>query len=482
MSANSPSPNDIPILPIILGGGSGARLWPLSRADMPKQMLALSGLEPMIVATIRRLSAENHLPPIIVCGADQEPLINASIAEYDLQVGALLLEPVGRNTAPAIAVAALYAASISPDALLIVQPSDHAIADMVTLHDALRCACETAIAEDKLVLLGARPTRPETGYGYIEFGDRFDGQSPAARVKRFVEKPELAVAEQFAQSASWLWNMGTFVFSAKAILEELAGARPALLDQCRAAIDRSDRSGPVVRLDYDSFSAAESISIDHAVMEKSRRLAVVPLECGWTDLGSWSALWEIENKDPQGNVIIGDVEGRDNEGTYLRTDSGLLVSIGLKNAVVISTGDAVFVSDRSRSQELKAVVDSLRDRGRREVQESQRTRQPWGSSETLAIGEGFRVKRILVEPGAQLSLHLHRHRAEHCVIVRGSALVEIGDERRVRHPSENVFIPIGTKHRITNPGSNPLELIEVQIGSYLGEDDVERVADSYGRV
>jgi mannose-1-phosphate guanylyltransferase/mannose-6-phosphate isomerase len=481
-SASAPSPGRVPILPVILGGGIGARLWPLSRADTPKQMLTLWGAEPMIIATIRRLKAESHLPPLIVCGADQEILINSWARDRGLDVGALLLEPVGRNTAPAIAVAALHAAAISPETLLIVQPADHAVADTAPFHDALRWAGEIARAQGKLVLLGARPSRAETGYGYIEFGDRFGDPSPAARVRRFVEKPEMPLAEEFVRSGSWLWNMGTFVFTAQAILEELALVQPHLLSQCRTAFSCSSCTGTTIRLDREAFSGADSISIDHAVMEKSQRLAVVPLECGWTDLGSWSALWEIENRDSQGNVVAGDVEYRDTERSYLRADNGLLVSIGLRDIVVISTGDAVLVADKNRSQELKAVVDSLRDSGRREVRESRRSRRPWGSLETVADGHGFKVRRIRVEPGGELSLQLHHHRAEHWVIVRGSAIVEVDNERRIRHKNETVFVPAGAKHRITNNGSEALELIEVQIGNYLGEDDTVRLADNYGRV
>jgi mannose-1-phosphate guanylyltransferase / mannose-6-phosphate isomerase len=475
-TVKEPGESGIPILPVVLSGGSGLRLWPLSRADMPKQMLALWGAEPMIVATIRRLRTAEVLPPILVCGAEQESLIASSLADYGLDVGGLLLEPAGRNTAPAVAVAALHAIAMSPDALLIVQPADHAVTDIDAFHDAIQHACRIAVAEDKLVLLGARPTRPETGYGYIECGEPFAAQSPAARVTRFVEKPNLQLAEQYAGSDAWLWNMGTFVFTAKAILEELALLQPELLEQCRMAFGNSTRKGLAVRLEPKAFSAAESISIDHGVMEKSQRLAVVPVDCGWTDLGSWSALWEIENRDANGNFVSGSVECRDTERSYLRADTGLLVSIGLKDAVVVSTQDAVLVADKSRSQDVKAAVEALREKGRREVMESHRTRRPWGHDEIVAVGKGFRVKRMLVEPGAQIPLQQNSHRTEQWIIVQGTAAVQVGDDCRARHKNESVLIPRGATYCLTNNGSELLELIAVQIGENPGKDDIVRLA------
>lgn len=302
-----------------------------------------------------------------------------------------------------------------------------------------------------------------------------------ALVKRFVEKPNAEQAAEFAQSGAWLWNVGIFIFTAKAILDELARLKPAMLDRCRTALARSTCSGATCRLDRESFSAVESISIDHAVMELSDRLAVVPLECDWTDIGSWAALWGIQSRDRQGNVVLGDVECLDTEGSYLRTDGRLLVSLGLKDAVVVSTSDAVLVADKHRSQEIKAVVEALRDRGRREVHESTKCRRPWGSYETVTTGDGFKVKRIIVEPGARLSLQLHHHRSEHWVIVRGTAFVQVNEETQTRRENENVFVPKGAKHRIANAGNVPLELIEVQVGAYLGEDDIIRFEDIYGR-
>jgi mannose-1-phosphate guanylyltransferase / mannose-6-phosphate isomerase len=470
-----------PIVPVILSGGSGTRLWPLSRADMPKQLLQLAGTEPMIVTTARRQTGVGSEPPIVVCNADQGFLIADAFAKQGLKIGSLVLEPLGRNTAPAIAVAALRAAMISPDSVLVVQPADHAISDPAAFRATLLQAHRIATRDHRLVLLGARPTRAETGYGYIECGAPLNNELSATQVRRFVEKPNAEKAAQFVQAGTWLWNVGVFVFTARAILEELGLAVPDLLDCCQRALARSKCSGSGILLDYESFATAQEISIDHAVMEKSERLAVIPLECNWTDIGSWAALWEIQCRDRRDNVILGDIESIDTEGSYLRSDGRLLVSLGLKDTVVVSTADAVLVADRRRSQEIKAVVEVLRARGRRETKESARCRRPWGTYETVSIGDGYRVKRITVDPGAQLSLQLHHHRSEHWVIVRGSALVRVNDETHLRRENENVFVPEGAKHRIANPGNIPLELIEVQLGSYLGEDDIVRFEDSYGR-
>ena len=470
-----------PIFPVILSGGAGTRLWPLSRADMPKQVLQLCGTEPMIVATARRLAECDIEPPIVVCSVEQEFIIADALAQRRINIGSLILEPLGRNTAPAIAVAALRALMISPDAVLVVQPADHVLTDVAAFRTAVEQARKIVTARGKLVLLGARPTRPETGYGYIECGETLSGELQAKRVKRFVEKPNAALTAELVQCEAWLWNVGIFIFSARAILDELARFRPGIVERCEAALARSKSNGATFRLERESFSGAESISIDHAVMERSDRLAVVPLECDWTDIGSWEALWGIQSRSRQENVILGDVECLDTEGSYLRTDGRLLVSLGLRDAVVVSTPDAVLVADKHRSQDIKTVVEALRGQGRREVQESTRCNRPWGSYETVTAGDRFRVKRIVVEPGAQLSLQLHRHRSEHWVIVRGTALVQVNDEIRLRGENENVFIPKHAKHRVTNPGSDPLEMIEVQVGSYLGEDDIVRFEDAYGR-
>jgi mannose-1-phosphate guanylyltransferase / mannose-6-phosphate isomerase len=392
----------------------------------------------------------------------------------------LLLEPVGRNTGPAIAVAALHAVNAAPDAILIVQPADHALTDSLAFQMALEEACQIAASEGRIVLLGARPTRPETGYGYIECGEELNAASSARQVRRFVEKPAQELAARFVQSGAWLWNIGTFVFSAATILEELARLKPSLLESCRTALLDSTISGLSVRLDRDAFAAAESISIDHAVMERSQRLAVVPVDCGWTDLGSWAALWDIENRDHRGNVTHGDVLCRDTEQSYLRSDRGLLVSIGLRDVVVVSTGDAVLVADKSSSQEIKAAVEMLSSR--REVLESPRCLRPWGSYEIAANGDGFKVKRIIMGPREQTSLHLHHNRSEHLVVISGTALMQVGEQTLLRHRDESTFVPAGAKHRVANAADTPLEVIEVQVGTNLREADIVRFDDAYGRV
>jgi mannose-1-phosphate guanylyltransferase/mannose-6-phosphate isomerase len=470
-----------PIIPVILSGGAGSRLWPLSRADMPKQLLQLNGTEPMMVSTAARFAGLDSEPPIIVCGADQEFLVADALARRAIDVGSLILEPMGRNTAPAVVVAALRAVTISPDAVLVVQPADHVVTDSEAFHAAIEHAHDVATRCDRLVLLGVRPVRAETGFGYIECGEPLDHDASATLVSQFVEKPDAERAMRFARSAAWLWNAGIFVFTARAILDEVARLRPALLDRCRTAWAQSKANGRTFRLERESFARIEAISIDHAIMEKSSRLAVVRLESDWTDVGSWLALWEIRSRNDDGNVIVGDVECRDTQGSYLHTDGRLLVSLGLRDAVVVSTADAVLVADKRRSQEIKGIVEGLRDRGRREAHESARCRRPWGSFETVSMGDGFRVKRIIVDPGAKLSLQLHRHRAEHWVIVRGTALVRVHNKEELRRENEAVFVPVGAKHRVANVGNTPLELIEVQVGSYLGEDDIVRFEDSYGR-
>jgi len=470
-----------PIVSVILSGGVGTRLWPLSRANMPKQVLPLWGGEPMISATARRLEGIAYEPPIVVCGDDQQFLVSDALGRHGLQFGTLIVEPQGRNTAPAIAVAALKAIEMSPDAVLVIQPSDHVVVDLAAYQSAVRQACQIAERQGRLVLLGVRPTSAHTGYGYIEYGEPISDGVEGFGVRQFVEKPDAERAAEFVRSGTWLWNAGIFVFTARAILEELASLRPDILDKCRIAMAHGKASGSIVRLDGEAFGAAESISIDRAVMEKSRNLAVVPVACSWTDVGSWAALWEISDRDGQDNVVAGDVECVDTLGSYLRSEDRLIVTAGLRNIVVVSTSDAVLVADRERTQELKGIVEELRQRRRREVLESTKGHRPWGTFETVTTGDRFRVKRIVVEPGGQLSLQMHHHRAEHWVVVRGTALVRVNEETHLRHENESVFVPIGAKHRVANPGKIPLELIEVQVGTYLGEDDIVRFEDAYGR-
>jgi mannose-1-phosphate guanylyltransferase/mannose-6-phosphate isomerase len=470
-----------PVVPVILSGGLGTRLWPLSRANMPKQVLRLWGTEPIIAATARRLIGLTDEPPLVVCSGDQQFLVADALGRQGLPLGTLVLEPIGRSTAPAIAIAALKASAISSDVLLVVQPSDHIVDDIPAFQSAVRHACRIASRDRRLVLLGVRPTYGETGYGYIECDRPLDDGSTGFRVSQFVEKPSAMRAAQFAQSGTWLWNVGIFIFTAQAILDELARLKPDILEHCRVALAKAKVTGSTIRLDAEAFAGTESSSIDHAVMEKSDKLAVVPLQCAWTDVGSWAALWQAESRDSDGNVVVGDVECVNTQGSYLRSDGRLVVGLGLKDIVVVSTSDAVLVASKEQTQEVKAIVEGLRQRGRREVQESVKGHRPWGTYETITEGDRFRVKRIIIEPGAQLSLQMHHHRAEHWVVVRGTALVQVNKDTHLRYENESVFVPIGAKHRVANPGKIALELIEVQVGSYLGEDDITRFEDVYGR-
>lgn len=473
--------DDLPIIPVILCGGSGVRLWPLSRPNVPKQMLALAGPEPLLVSTVRRLDGIVSRPSIIVCGRDQHFLTGEILARAGHEIGVFIQEPVARNTAPAIAAAALVAFSLSPSAILIVQPSDHAIADLAAFQTTIKDACRVAADGRKLVVLGVPPRHPETGFGYIERGEPIVGHG-AFTVRRFVEKPDRDRAAEMLRSGSWFWNAGIFVFSAATILEELAALRPDILAACRAALERATREGTAYILDRDSFAAAEAISIDHAVMEKSRHLAVVPLAAGWSDIGSWEALWESGQRDAAGNVVQGDVVCMDSRDSYLRSEGRLLACIGLEKTVVVATGDAVLVADRAHGQQVRQLVEQLQAGKRREGLESRLVVRPWGTYEVLAAGIGFQVKHIVVRPGARLSLQMHHKRAEHWVVVRGSALVQVGEEERRVEENESVVVPLGAKHRLANAGESPLEVIEVQCGVYLGEDDIVRFEDAYGRV
>jgi len=476
------APGVRPIVPVILSGGVGTRLWPLSRANMPKQVLPLWDGEPLILAAAKRMAGITHVPPIVVSGDEQQFLVSDALCRNGVQLGSLILEPQGRNTAAAIAVAALRASALHPQAVLVVQPSDHVVTDLAAFECTVRRACQLAERDGKLVLLGVRPTSAQTAYGYIECGEQLADDGTGFSVNRFVEKPDVERATEFVRSGRWLWNVGIFVFTAHAILNALERLKPDILHRCRLALAQAAMNGSTVRLDREAFGGIESISIDHAVMEKSDGLVVVPLDCDWTDVGSWAALWEIQEKDAKGNVLLGDVVSVDTQGSYLRSEDRLMVCLGLSNVVAVSTSDALILADKKSCQDVKTIVETLRQRGRREVLESSKGYRPWGTFETVTTGDRFRVKHIVVEPGGRLSLQMHCHRAEHWVVVRGTALVEVNEEAHLRHENESVFVPVGAKHRVENPGKIPLELIEVQVGSYLGEDDITRFDDAYGRV
>jgi mannose-1-phosphate guanylyltransferase/mannose-6-phosphate isomerase len=471
------------VIPVILAGGSGTRLWPLSRELYPKQLLPLVNEHTMLQGTIVRLSdMQNMAEPIVVCNEDHRFLVAEQLRRINVKPTSIILEPVGRNTAPAIAIAALNALSFDPDSVLLVLPADHHIRDVESFRDAVKTAVDLARA-DHLVTFGIVPDSPETGYGYIQKGKRMSSanDSEALKISRFVEKPDQETAKGYVDSGEYFWNSGMFVFRASRVMEELEARTPKIIDACRKAYELGVSDLDFYRLDADAFSACPNDSIDYAVMEKTQKGAMVPLHAGWSDLGSWEALWEIGQKDARQNVTHGDVLMHDVEQCYIQATSRLVGAVGMRNHIIVETSDAVFVCPRDKAQEVKALVRQLKTEYRDEAVAHSRVYRPWGCYEGLNEGNRFQVKRITVKPGAVLSLQKHHHRAEHWVVVQGTALVTRGDETFLLREDESTYIPLGINHRLENPGKIPLELIEVQSGSYLGEDDIVRFEDIYGR-
>ena len=471
-----------PILyPVILSGGTGTRLWPVSRALYPKQLRALVSQSSMLQDTALRLvPVEGVAPPLVVCNEEHRFIVAEQLRELDLTPLALLLEPEGRNTAPAAAVAALWLLDRDPEAVMAVLPADHAIADVAALRLAVGAAAALARG-GALVALGGAPSAPETGYGYVKLGPNIGGHPGCHTVERFVEKPDPKTAAAFVESGEYLWNLGIFTFRADRIVEELEKLRPDIVECCRAAVDEGAGDLDFYRLGSDAFLGCPSASIDYAVMEPTRDAAVVPVDMGWSDIGSWSALWDIGAKDDDGNVLIGDVVARDTHGCYIRGERALIATAGLSDTVVVETGDAVLVAARDGSQEIRELVAELVASGRTEQIAHRRTYRPWGYFEAIDAGARFRVKHLVVKPGAALSLQSHRHRAEHWVVVSGTAKVTRGGKVVMLRENESTYIPIGTRHRLENAGEVPLDIIEVQSGDYLGEDDIVRFDDRYGR-
>ena len=465
--------------PVILSGGSGTRLWPMSRKLLPKQFLALLTRHTLFQETALRVKPiEGCAAPIVVCNDEQRFLAADQLREIGIEAAPMILEPLGRNTAPAIAVAALAARERDPEALLLVLPSDHT----VTRPEAFRQDAATALAiaeRGHLVTFGIVPAAPETGFGYIERGAALGGG--AFKVKSFREKPDRASAEAFIASGRFLWNSGMFAFSAAMYLGELGRLRPEMLGAASEAYAKSVRDLDFLRLDREAFGRCPSDSIDYAVMEKTSAAVVVPSDPGWSDVGTWSALWAISPKDGGGNVAVGDVYLRDSSGCYVRSAKRHISAIGLKDLVVVETDDALLIAAKDRSQEVKEAVSNLEANSRTEHLSHKRVHRPWGYYESVDAGERFQVKRIMVNPGAALSLQMHHHRAEHWVVVSGTAKVTRGDAQVLVSENESVYIPIGMKHRLENPGKLPLYLIEVQSGGYLGEDDIVRYEDRYKR-
>jgi mannose-1-phosphate guanylyltransferase/mannose-6-phosphate isomerase len=468
------------IVPVILSGGSGTRLWPLSRKALPKQLLALTGERTMIQQTAGRAQGEGFAAPLVISGQDHRFLIAEQLRAAGIQDARIVLEPVGRNTAPAAAIAALLVAADDPDGLVLLMPSDHVISDEPAFHRAIETARQAALA-GALVTFGITPAGPETGYGYIKGGDGLAGVPGALAIERFVEKPDRATAERYVASGDYFWNSGMFLFRARAFLEEMARLQPHMLDCCRAALEHAHRDMDFIRLGEAAFVACASDSIDYAVMEKAANAAVVPVAMGWNDVGSWSSLWEIASRGTDGNVIQGNVVTEGTRNCYLRSEGPMLAALGIADMVVVATKDAVLVSHRGATQDVKKIVDQLAARGSDQDVLYPVVHRPWGTYESVDSGANFQVKHIMVKPGQKLSLQMHHHRAEHWIVVEGTALVTCDDKQFLLQANQSTFIPLGATHRLENPGKAPLRLIEVQSGSYLGEDDIVRFEDTYGR-
>lgn len=469
------------LCPVILSGGAGTRLWPLSRELYPKQLLPLASERSLLQDTARRAGSADFACPVVVCNEEHRFVIAEQLRQLGIAPRALMLEPAARNTAPAAAAAAAFLLRDDPDTLMLILPSDHVIRDEAAFHAAVSAAAAAA-RSGRLVTFGIKPAHPETGYGYIQRGAVLADTPGAYSVARFVEKPDLATAKTYLADGTWLWNSGMFLFPARLFLDEVAAFEPAIAEAAQRAVASARADLDFLRLDDAPFKASPSKSIDYAVMERTQRAAVVPADPGWSDVGAWSALWDIGARDAAGNVIAGDVVTLDTQGSYLRSvDGTLLATIGLDNMVIVVTRDVVLAMDKSRAQDVKQIVDELKRRGRGEVSTHTLVHRPWGSYETVDSGERFQVKRIIVKPGAKISLQKHLKRAEHWVVVSGTARVTRDEDSIVLRENMSAYIPLGAVHRLENIGAEPLHLIEVQSGSYLGEDDIVRLEDSYGR-
>ena len=469
------------IYPVVLSGGLGTRLWPLSRALYPKQLLPLRGENSMLQETLARVGdSERFGPPLLICNGEHRFIIAEQIQALGITPQAIVLEPEGRNTAPAAAVAALMLLREDPNALLLVLPSEHVIEDRAGFLAAVNQAVPAARA-GAMVTFGVVPSGPETGYGYIRQGAALDGADACHKVERFVEKPLRKRAEDMLAEGGWCWNSGMFLFSAKAFLEELERFEPGMAAQCQAAIDQGQEDLDFFRLDPKSFAALTGKSIDHAVMEHTKSAAVVPVQIGWNDIGSWTALWDVGDKDKDGNVTQGTVIAEGTEDSYLRTDGPLIAAVGVRDMLIVATQDAILVADKDHAQDVKQVVERLKDMGSDQHHAHVRVYRPWGSYQSIDNGTGFQVKQLEVKPGAKLSLQMHNRRAEHWVVVQGTARVTRGEDTFDLEVNQSTYIPVRTTHRLENPGKVPLRVIEVQSGDYLGEDDIVRFDDVYGR-
>ena len=468
------------IIPVILSGGSGTRLWPVSRKSFPKQFWPLVGAQSMLAETALRANSSGFSSPIVVANQDHRFIVAEQLRDAGIIGAQILLEPLGRNSAPAVAAAALLAAEENPDAVLWIMAADASVQDADALATALDKAAAAARA-GYFVTFGMQPNAPETGYGYIAQGAPVAGLPGVFKLDRFIEKPDAAAAARLLAEGGKLWNSGMFMFKANILLDEMEQHAPAVLVSVQAALQNRTQDLDFIRLGVNEFSAAPDISLDYAIAEKTDKAVVIPAAIGWSDVGSWSALAEIGTADAEGNVALGDALLEDTKNSYVRSDGALTALLGVQDLIVVTTQDAVLVAHKSQTQNVKKIVDRLKKLGRDEADTHNRTYRPWGFYERLILGDRFQVKRIVVWPGARLSLQKHFHRAEHWVVVAGCAAVTRNEEIRMVHENESIFLPLGTVHRMENPGKIPLTVIEVQTGPYLGEDDIVRFEDSYGR-
>ncbi|PKH86060.1 mannose-1-phosphate guanylyltransferase/mannose-6-phosphate isomerase [Colwellia sp. Bg11-28] len=470
--------SQLTISPVIMCGGSGTRLWPLSRALFPKQFLPLVNDTSMLQDTLKRLP-NNCSDPVFICNEEHRFLVAEQVRQLSLSQGTILLEPEGRNTAPAVALAALNALKKDEDAILLVLAADHVIKNTEAFHQVVSQA-SVAAEEGKLVTFGIVPTHAETGYGYIKKGEQ--QKDSTFKVAQFVEKPDEATAISYLASGEFLWNSGMFLFKASRYIEELAKYRPDILEQCQQAMTDVEYDLDFLRPNKTAFLACANESIDYAVMEKTDAAVVIPLDAGWSDVGSYSALWEVCEKNEDKNVLKGDVIAHQTTNSYIHSQNKLITTIGVDNLVIIDTPDAVLVANKDKVQEVKQIVEQLKKEQRTEAVLHREVYRPWGKYDSVDSGERFQVKRITVKPGAKLSVQMHHHRAEHWIVVSGTAKVTIDDKSVLLSENQSAYIPIGAVHALENPGKLPLEMIEVQSGSYLGEDDIIRFEDRYGRV
>lgn len=467
------------IIPIIMAGGSGTRLWPLSRSLYPKQFLSLTNENSLLQETLKRLDGLNCLPPVIVSNNEHRFIVAEQLRQFGVDDFQIILEPVGRNTAPAVALAALKALELHGDHHMLVLAADHAIQDIEAFHAAV-LAAEQESVDNKLVTFGIVPTKPETGYGYIKKGEQV--KNSVFKVNSFVEKPDLETAKNYLEQKCYLWNSGMFMFKASVYLDELKKFRPDILAACKESLSSASTDLDFIRLNSDVFAECPDESIDYAVMEKTQDCVVIPLDADWSDIGSWTSLWEISEKDEHENVSHGDVINYNSRNNYIYSEGSLISTVGVNNLIIVQTKDALLVAQQDNVQDIKKIVEILKKQKRSEHISHREVYRPWGRYDSVERGDRYQVKRITVKPGECLSTQMHHHRAEHWVVVAGTAKVTCGERTFFVTENESTFIPIGTVHTLENPGKIPLEVIEIQSGVYLGDDDIVRLSDKYGRV